>query len=67
VLVDQNNNRANVSKPAAQIPDLSQPVTITAAIPAALQSQEAIFVRVGVKTSGVAELIYSLPVEISGK
>jgi hypothetical protein len=67
IIVDQNNNMVNVSKPAAQIPDLSQPVTITATIPAALESKPNLFVRVGVKTNGVAELIYSMPVEFSGK
>lgn len=66
-IVDQNNNAANVSKPAAQITDLSQPVTITATVPAGLQSKSSIFVRVGVKTSGVAELLYTLPFELTTK
>ena len=66
-ILDQNNNAANISKPAAQITDLNQPVTITAAIPAALQTKPYLFVRVGVKTNGVAELLYSMPVELGGK
>lgn len=66
-IVDQNNNSANVSKPAAQITDLTQPVTITANVPAALQAKASIFVRVGVKTNGVAELLYTLPFELTTK
>lgn len=66
-IVDQNNNMANASLPANQIPDFGQPVTITAAIPAALQNKDYLFVRVGVKTNGVAELLYSLPMEMSNK
>jgi hypothetical protein len=66
-IVDQNNNMANVAKPANQIPDFGQPVTITANIPAALQTKDYLYVRVGVKTNGVAELLYSLPVELSKK
>jgi hypothetical protein len=66
-IVDQNNNAANVSKPAAQITDLTQPVTITANVPAALQTKASIFVRVGVKTNGVAELIYTIPFELTTK
>jgi hypothetical protein len=66
-IVDQNNNAANVSKPAAQITDLSQPVTITANVPAALQTKASIFVRVGVKTNGVAELLYTIPFELTTK
>lgn len=66
-IVDQNNNAANVSKPAAQITDLTQPVTITANVPAALQTKASIFVRVGVKTNGVAELLYTIPFELTTK
>ncbi|MBO9563523.1 MAG: DUF3823 domain-containing protein [Niastella sp.] len=66
-IVDQNNNAANASKPAAQITDLTQPVTITANVPAALQTKASIFVRVGVKTNGVAELVYTIPFELTTK
>lgn len=60
-VTDQNNNATNVSKAASAITDLSQPVTITATIPAALASKDYVYVRVGVKTAGVTELLYSQP------
>lgn len=63
-LVDQNFNLANASKPAAEITDFNQPITLTADIPTALLTKGYGFVRVGVKTQGVAEMIYSLPEEI---
>ena len=67
IITDQNNNLANVSKVASAITDLSQPVTITANIPAASASRDFVFVRVGVKTAGVAELLYSQPLELKLK
>jgi hypothetical protein len=66
-ITDQNNNAANAQKAAAAIPDLSQPVTVTATIPASLASKNYVFVRVGVKAVGVGELLYSKPQEISVK
>lgn len=67
LITDQNNNLANASKAASAIIDLSQPVTITANIPAASASRDFVFVRVGVKTAGVAELLYSQPLELKLK
>lgn len=63
-IVDQVNNQGSVTVNAADIPDQSQPVTIKMNIPAGLVTQNYFFARVGVKTAGVAESIYSLPVKI---
>ena len=57
LVIDQNNNSVIAS---ATTPfDITKPVTITATIPASLANQNFIFARIGVKTTGVAELIYS--------
>lgn len=58
-LVDDVNQNAVTSIAAAQIPDISQPITMSVAIPASLANADAVYVRVGVKTAGVAELAYS--------
>jgi len=57
MVIDQNNN--SVIAAAAAPVDITKPITITATIPAALVNENYIFARVGVKTTGVAELIYS--------
>ena len=64
VLTDQNFNLVNVSKSSAEIADINEPVVLTADIPAALVTKGYSFVRVGIKTQGVAEMIYSLPEEL---
>jgi hypothetical protein len=58
LIVDQNNNSANVQAAASAI-TLGQPVTLNVTIPASLANEAYIFARVGVKTSGVAELLYT--------
>lgn len=58
-LVDDVNQDAVTSIPAAQITDITQPITLSVAIPASLANAAAVYVRVGVKTAGVAELAYS--------
>lgn len=66
ILVDQNQNNAvaNVD-PASVTP--GSPFTATVTIPASLLTADAIYARVGVKTAGVAELIYSAPFKIALK
>ncbi|MBD0287478.1 MAG: DUF3823 domain-containing protein [Flavisolibacter sp.] len=64
LITDQNNNAVNASKEASAITDLSQPVTLSATIPASLADKDYLFARVGVKTVGVAELAYSQPQKI---
>lgn len=56
-ILDQNNNSANVQKSAPV--DMTAPVTLSVAIPAALAAENYIYARVGVKTTGVNELMYS--------
>lgn len=62
-ITDQNNNAANVSKAAAAI-DITQPVTLSAAIPAAATNKGYVYVRLGVKTAGVQELYYTAPQKV---
>jgi hypothetical protein len=66
-IVDQVNNVASASRAAAEIPDISQPITLTASIPPSLAAKGYFFARVGVKTAGVAELIYTIPQRIDVK
>jgi hypothetical protein len=63
LITDQNNNAANASKAAAAI-NITQPVTLSATIPAALINKGYVFVRLGVKTAGVQELYYTAPQKI---
>jgi len=63
-IVDPSNNVATAQEVAANITDLTKPVTLTATIPAALASREYIYARVGVKTSGVGEMLFGMPQKI---
>lgn len=63
-ITDQNNNAGNVQLLASAIPDPTQPVTLSANIPASLANKDFVFARVGVKTVGVAELLYSMPIKV---
>ena len=56
-ILDQNNNSATLLK-AVPI-DISGPITLSVAIPASLASENYIYARVGVKTTGINELMYS--------
>jgi hypothetical protein len=66
-IVDQNNNAANAQKAASAVTDLTQPVTLSLNVPASLANRDYVFVRVGVKTSGVGEWLYSMPQKIALK
>jgi Protein of unknown function (DUF3823) N-terminal domain/Domain of unknown function (DUF3823_C) len=59
LITDQNNNDANAKKLAADITDLSQPVTLSVKIPAALADKDYLYARIGVKTLDVGELLYT--------
>jgi len=59
LITDQNNSAAITTAGAATITDINQPITLSAAIPTALADKDYVFARVGVKTAGVAELLYS--------
>lgn len=66
-IIDQNNNDAVVTKAAGTITDITQPITLNVAIPASLSGNDYVFARVGVKTAGVAELAFSIPLKIALK
>ena len=66
-IIDQNNNDAVVTKTAATITDITQPINLSVAIPASLASKDYVFARVGVKTAGVSELAFSMPQKIALK
>lgn len=67
IITDQNNNAANTQKTASAITDLSQPVTVSATVPASLAAGDYVYARVAVKTAGVPELLYSQPQRIALK
>lgn len=65
VIVDQNNNTKS-ARLAANAVDLSQPIKILAGIPVPTGGARSyIYARIGVKTVGAAEQIYSSPVKIN--
>lgn len=66
-IVDPNNNIANAQEVAANLTDLSKPVTLTANIPANLASRTYVYARIGVKTSGVGEMLFGMPQKIMMK
>jgi hypothetical protein len=63
-ITDQNNNAGTAQKAASAITDINQPITLSIPIPASLAAKDYVFVRVGVKTVGVAELLYSKPQQV---
>jgi hypothetical protein len=63
-IVDPNNNVGNAQQVAANITDLSKPITLTATIPANLAGRDYIYARIGVKTSGVGEMLFGVPQKI---
>ncbi|KAA2239493.1 DUF3823 domain-containing protein [Chitinophaga agrisoli] len=66
-VVDQVNSVASVEKAAADIPNIGQPIQLTVNIPSSLSSKGYLFARIGVKTAGVAELLYTMPQKIELK
>src|ERR1044071_204279 len=67
IITDQNNNAAINEKLASAITDITQPITLSAAIPSGLAGKDYVYARVGVKTAGVAELLYSQPQKVALK
>lgn len=57
--VDINNNAGNVSKTGADLADLSKELSFTMNIPSSVASKSVVYGRIGVKTVGVAEMLYS--------
>lgn len=58
-ITDNINNEAIASKGASAISDLNQPIDLQMNVPSGLLEKGYFFVRVGVKTVGSAELLYS--------
>jgi hypothetical protein len=67
MITDQVRNDRNATRAANTITDLTQPVTISVDVPANLAAKDFVVARIGVKTEGVAELLYSQPVKINLK
>lgn len=63
-IVDAVNNLKAEALSAGQIGDITAPVTINATIPATLTGESFFYARIGVKTAGVGEQIYSQPFKI---
>ncbi len=63
-IVDAVNNLGSTTLSADVIGDITSPVTINVSIPAALAGQSFFYARIGVKTAGVAERIYTQPIKI---
>jgi hypothetical protein len=64
LILDQNNNSANKQALKAAI-DITKPIVLTVTIPANLVSESYVYARVGVKTTGIAELLYSPSVKVT--
>lgn len=57
--VDRGNMSVRVERQRSAIPSLASPITLSVALPASLAGREDVFVRIGVKTVGVSELLFS--------
>jgi hypothetical protein len=66
-IVDQVNSVAATVKPASEIANITQPITLTVDIPPSLSAKGYLYARIGAKTAGVAELIYTMPQKIELK
>ncbi len=64
-IVDANNNAGNAQKVAADLTDLTKPVTLTVSLSNTLANRDYVFVRIGVKTAGVGEMIFGAPQKIA--
>jgi hypothetical protein len=63
-IVDPNNNAGNVQELAANIKDLTKPITLTATLSSALAGRDYVYARVGVKTAGVGEMLFGQPQKV---
>ena len=64
-VLDNINNKQKVEVQAAGISSLTAPIKIDATLSAALAGRDYVFARIGVKTSGVNEMIFSPVVKIT--
>ncbi|MBF9252828.1 DUF3823 domain-containing protein [Pontibacter sp. 172403-2] len=58
-IVDVNNSIVNVSLNKDAIADLNAPINLSLELPPNLSGRDYVFARIGVKTSGVEEMLYS--------
>ncbi len=65
LIVDQNNYTARAEVVSGDITDLSQSLSLTVSIPASLADKGYLFARIGVKASGVAEYLYTIPQKVT--
>lgn len=66
LITDNNLNNANAQKLAAVI-DITQPITLSVTVPASLATKDYAFMRIGVKTTGVTEYLYTQSQKIALK
>jgi hypothetical protein len=63
--VDRINQSVRIERPRSQISSLAAPITLNVALPANIhvtpspERRDHVFLRIGVKTVGVAELLFS--------
>jgi hypothetical protein len=57
--VDRTNMSARFERARSAIPNLNDPVTLTVNLPANLAQRNDVFARIGVKTVGIAEMLFS--------
>jgi len=57
--VDATNNVGSVNLTGTALADLSKPLALSLALPTAVSSRAYFYARIGVKTVGVAELLYA--------
>ncbi len=58
-IVDATNNGAVSNQTGAALADLSQPINFSVALPAALAGRDYVYARIGVKTLGTGEMLYT--------
>ncbi|GAA4416230.1 DUF3823 domain-containing protein [Nibrella viscosa] len=58
-IVDANNNAGTHNLTGTALADLSKTLSFSVTVPASLANKEYAFARIGVKTVGVAEMLYS--------
>ena len=57
--VDRGNMAVRIERPRSAIPSLADPITLSVTLPASLANRDDVYARIGVKTVGVSELIFS--------
>ena len=57
--VDRGNMAVRIERPRSAIPSHADPITLSVTLPASLANRDDVYARIGVKTVGVSELIFS--------